>query len=393
MEECSIRISDCIANFDIYNETRDDLSKNMLRMLKELCVAALLMNALSIKAEEMSLQLAWEYALLDIKTKYLAYFYKGLDYIGYRTPEIGQSERLMLKYYDFMWKIREMAKQKFNIDILENLEEFPRCINGLDQEYYEMIAKAVDSVEIIHPLVNVTRFYVHKKTAFYVGADRYFELTLQLASIYATKFNRITVYTRQDISTNYSIQIAYSDATVNLWGVGSKIKVVTDWKVSIEPSCLNKIGKILKNSTRINSQYGEYDALMEFLTVTGMNLLDLIDLREVEFDRIITDIYEDANTKYFKEILQELRVDYSRDSMVKGRNVIRYLLLHLREELLDSVIVEKRYPKYLSDNLEISKKCYPFESNPYISNLPDTNSSDKSRRDSIIRIGNKRAFD
>ena len=48
MEECSIRISDCIANFDIYNETRDDLSKNMLRMLKELCVAALLMNALSI---------------------------------------------------------------------------------------------------------------------------------------------------------------------------------------------------------------------------------------------------------------------------------------------------------------------------------------------------------
>lgn len=124
-------------------------------------------------------------------------------------------------------------------------------------------------------------------------------------------------------------------------GVGSKIKVVTDWKVSIEPSCLNKIGKILKNSTRINSKYGEYDALMEFLTVTGMNLLDLIDLREVEFDRIITDIYEDANTKYFKEILQELRVDYSRDSMVKGRNVIRYLLLHLREELLDSVIVEK----------------------------------------------------
>ena len=393
MEECSIRISDCIANFDIYNETRDDLSKNMLRMLKELCVAALLMNALSIKVEEMSLQLAWEYALLDIKTKYLAYFYKGLDYIGYRTPEIGQSERLMLKYYDFMWKIREMAKQKFNIDILENLEEFPRCINGLDQEYYEMIAKAVDSVEIIHPLVNVTRFYVHKKTAFYVGEDRYFELTLQLASIYATKFNRITVYTRQDVSTNYSIQIAYSDATVNLWGVGSKIKVVTDWKVSIEPSCLNKIGKVLKNSTRINSQYGEYDALMEFLTVTGMNLLDLIDLREVEFDRIITDIYKDANTKYFKEILQELRVDYSRDSMVKGRNVIRYLLLHLREELLDSVIVEKRYPKYLSDNLEISKKCYPFESNPYISNLPDTNSSDKSRRDSLIRIGNKRAFD
>ena len=225
------------------------------------------------------------------------------------------------------------------------------------------------------------------------GLDDEIKYTDESIDQFCEKLEKIIEHTRQDISTNYSIQIAYSDATVNLWGVGSKIKVVTDWKVSIEPSCLNKIGKILKNSTRINSKYGEYDALMEFLTVTGMNLLDLIDLREVEFDRIITDIYEDANTKYFKEILQELRVDYSRDSMVKGRNVIRYLLLHLREELLDSVIVEKRYPKYLSDNLEISKKCYPFESNPYISNLPDTNSSDKSRRDSIIRIGNKRAFD
>ena len=81
----------------------------------------------------MSVQLAWESALLDIETKYLANFYKGLDYIGYRTPEIGQSERLMLKYYDFMWKIREMAKQKFGMEILGNLEKFPLCINELDQ--------------------------------------------------------------------------------------------------------------------------------------------------------------------------------------------------------------------------------------------------------------------
>ena len=245
MEECSNRISECIDRSETYNETRDDLSKNMLRILKELCVAALLMNALSSRGEEVSVQLAWESALLDIETKYLANFYKGLDYIGYRTPEIGQSERLMLKYYDFMWKIREMAKQKFGMEILGNLEKFPLCINELDQEYYEMIAEAIESAEIIHPLVNVTRFYVHKKTAFYVGKERYFELTLQLASIYATKFNRITVYTKLDISTNYSVQIAYSETTIKLWGVESKIKVVTDWKVSIEPSCLNKWGKFL----------------------------------------------------------------------------------------------------------------------------------------------------
>ena len=392
MEACSIRISECIDRSETYNETRDDLSKNMLRMLKELCVAALLMNALSSKGEEMSLQLAWETALLDIETKYLAHFYKGLDYIGYRTPEIGQSERLMLKYYDFMWKIREMVKRKFGMDILQNLEKFPLRINELDQEYYEMIAEAVESAEIIHPLVNVTRFYVHKKTSFYVDGERYFELTLQLASIYATKFNRITVYTKLDISTNYSIQIAYSEAVIKLWGVESKIKVVTDWKVSIEPFCLNKMGKILKHSLKISSRYGEYNALMGFLTATGMNLLDLIDLQEIDFDKVITEIYKDVNTAHFKEILEELRETYSADSTVKGRNVVRYLLLHLREELIESVAVN-RYSKCLCENLGISSGCYPFESNPYISNLPDSNSSDKSRRDSIVRIGNKNDLD
>ena len=46
--------------------------------IAESSIAALLMNALSSKNEEMSVQLAWEYALLNIETKYLAYFYKGL---------------------------------------------------------------------------------------------------------------------------------------------------------------------------------------------------------------------------------------------------------------------------------------------------------------------------
>lgn len=393
IEDCSRRITECIDQSEIYNETRDDLSRNLLRLLKELCIAALLMNALPAKDEEMSVQLAWEYALLDIKTKYLAYFYKGLDYIGYHIPEPGQSERLMLKYYDFMWKIREMAKKKFGIGILNNLEKFPLCTNQLDQEYYELIAAAVESVEIIHPLVNMTRFYVHKKTAFYVDEERYFELTLQLAGVYATKFNRITVYTKQDISTNYSVQIAYSDSKISLWGVDSTIKVVTDWKVSIEPSCLNKMSKILHYQTKISSKYREYNALMNFLTKTGMNLLDLIDLKEIDFNEIMDKIYKNTNTKYFEEILQKLRSQYSQDSTAKGRNVVRYLLLNLREELIESVVVNRYSNKALSKELEISTSCYPFESNPYISNLPDCNSSDKSRRNALIRIGNKKELD
>ena len=63
-----------------------------------------------------------------------------------------------------------------------------------------------------------------KKMPFYVGIKRYYEITLQLANKYATKFNRITVYSKQNISTGYSINIGYTDTTIDLWGIASNIK-------------------------------------------------------------------------------------------------------------------------------------------------------------------------
>ena len=104
MEECSNRISECIDRSETYNETRDDLSKNMLRILKELCVAALLMNALSSRGEEVSVQLAWESALLDIETKYLANFIKDWIILDIARRKSGSQRRLMLKYYDLCGK-------------------------------------------------------------------------------------------------------------------------------------------------------------------------------------------------------------------------------------------------------------------------------------------------
>lgn len=108
--------------------------------------------------------------------------------------------------------------------------------------------------------------------------------------MYASKYNRITAYTKENISSSYSIQIGYVDASMNLWGIDSKIKVIIDWRVSIDPVCLNKLGKVLNIPTRISSQYGEYQELMSFLTQTGINFLNLIDLQEVEFSKVIDSI-------------------------------------------------------------------------------------------------------
>jgi hypothetical protein len=116
------------------------------------------------------------------------------------------------------------------------------------------------------------RYYIHKKTPFFVEDERYFELTLQLAGAYATKYNRLTVYTKENIITDYSIQIGYDEISVNLFDVECQIKFVTDWRVSIDPFCINTLAKILCESSSLSSKYGEYGSLMKFLTNSGMNL-------------------------------------------------------------------------------------------------------------------------
>ena len=128
---CDTEITESIERLDIFNDTRDGVSRRILRRLDDLCSAALLLNAIDAGIDTPTLPLAWERSLLNIETKYLGTFLKGLQYIGKRIPDEGQSERLMLKYYEFLWQIRKSLKEKYEIDILSNLEKFPPILTKL----------------------------------------------------------------------------------------------------------------------------------------------------------------------------------------------------------------------------------------------------------------------
>lgn len=372
------------------NRTRDNISRRIVNGLYDLCYAFLVLNAISLGYTDVNEKLAWELSQFNIETKYLSNFLKGLKYIGSRIPDSGQSERLMLKYYNYLWEIRRFLKIKFNITVLDNLEEFPLCTDTLDTEYFEMVASSIAAIDLSPKNLRHTRYYIQKKTPFFVNGERYFEITLQLAGIYATKFDRITVYTKQNISTNYSIQIAYANAEINLWGIKNEIKVVTNWKVSIDPACLNKLGKILNIDMKLSKNYGEYSSLMDFLTQTGMNLLDLINLREASFRNTLFQIYGQTNTKLFEEILIKLREDYALSSIKEGRHTIRYILLNLREEILESVLPNAFDKNCLTKDLFITSRCYPFEQKPFISNLAGRKTSRGSIRD-LLEITNNSA--
>lgn len=368
-----VRSIDAIENL---GASRDEVSQDILPRLNDLCRSALLQNSYNLGCTKPNLQLAYEQAQLDLSTKYLANFLRGLKYIDCRIPEEGQSERLMLKYYNFMWQIRKYFWENNRISILQNLEKFPLNTDQLDDEYYKIVASAIESVDLSPHSIEGTRFYIQKKTPFYVGTECYYEITLQLANKYATKFNRITVYSKQNISTGYSINIGYTDTTIDLWGIASNIKIITNWRVSIAPTCLNKLGRILNIGLKLNKNYGEYSELMIFLTSTGMTLLDLIDLKEISFNAVVDSIYKNTNTCYFKTVIEVLRKCFSCECDTFGKNTIRFLLINMREDRISDVIPSQFSPPMPRTTLYIAKKCFPFEKNPFLANYVGSKTSD-----------------
>lgn len=385
-------ISEAISFGAICDYSRDLLSKKMFTALEDLCAATLLLNGFTY-AESVNLQLAWEIAVFDNKTKFLATFLRGLKYIGLRVPEDGQYERLMLKYYEFLWKIREYLFHVHSISVLQDLEMFPKEPNEEDEEYNRILAEAIEQNKTKFAPIKQSCYYIQKKTPFFVGRERYFEITLQLANKYATKYNRLTAYTKIDISTNYAIRIASIDADVALWDkTVSKIKVITDWAVFISPRILNKLSQIVKQPIRISSTYNEFAAFMSFLKSSGINFLDLIDMRDSMFQRNVEYVFSKTNTTYLKGLIEFLHNRFNAKSRVFGRNTVRYFLLRLKEDLLDDIIPSSATDILKSGDVFLSKKCYAFELNPILYNLPNSKTNGNTiSRDVLRSVGTNNA--
>ena len=74
--------------------------------------------------------------------KFIWRFHAYLQIIAsHYTLEPEDSERVMLKYYEFMVKIKGYLKFQYGLSVLANLNRFPLNVDKNLQEYYEKIAK------------------------------------------------------------------------------------------------------------------------------------------------------------------------------------------------------------------------------------------------------------
>ncbi|AWN61770.1 ATP-dependent DNA helicase [Streptococcus sobrinus] len=289
------------------------------------------------------------------------------------TLDENNSERLMLKYYEYLLKIKKFLKVSYNFYTLDNLGKFPLFMDTISLDYYTEIADAIDNPR--YPISFNERYYIQKIKPFFVNQNIYYEVTYTPTDSTLNKFDRITAYTNKEILSNYATKLYLRRETIDIYGASLPILIIDDWEVSIRECEFNKLKDILKiNSNDIRNSHAEYRILMSFLKHYHMNLVDIVALEDEVFDKVKKYINQKSQVSYIFDLFEVVRsiTKYNQS----GSNVLKYLLFHMNNKILKDQYYYDRHPSNKLDGgnrklsgLRLSWKCIPFDTMPFCTSL------------------------
>lgn len=310
-------------------------------------------------------------AMLALKkkrdTRFIADFHGLLQkVVSHYTPSEQSSERLMLKYCEYLSNLKDYVFNHLGIEILRNLDKFP-----LDQDpglspYYRQIVSKIDSFMLAGmPTPFSERYYVHSCKPFFVDGHVYYESALILAQDKSSKFDHVVAFSSQRLPDNYAVLLSTKSTHVNALGLNMPIIIVDKWQVSIRPCEINKLLKILGSNLVATSQLKSYQSLMKSLTCTGMSLVEIATLPSHEYSQFMIRIDPSGQNRSIETLLKK-----SREFLLGGGvgcNVLRYLLYKPRNRvLLDQV---SDFSNTHLGGLYLMNSCKPFDRHPYCTAL------------------------
>lgn len=281
------------------------------------------------------------------------------------TPSEENAERLMLKYYEYLIRIKDFLLNNYNIQILENLDDFPLDIDPKLKEYYEKIAQKIE--ETIMPYQNrfTDRYYVQKIKPFFVNHKIYYEVTLSIANDNTSKFDRIIAFTKFDILSNYAIKISMHSSFIEILDKHMPVLIIDKWEVAIRPCEFSNLAKIFNIPKQIQSNSKEYKNLMQVLQENHFTLSEIIQLEDFYYKNIKKQILADGRNSNIFDIL-----DICRDIIIYNRpgcNILKYLLFKLNNRII-KLQYSNEPCSYLS-NLKLSYSTIPFDTIPFNTSL------------------------
>jgi len=152
----------------------------------------------------------------------------------------------MLKYYEYLLRIRTLLQDSCGIEVLDNLESFPVDLDPSLREYHEKIAARIRSLRSTGSGGGAReRYYIHKTRPFFVGGRIYYEATFYPAVNKVSKFDRIIAFTDIDMSDKYSAMLTIQRDSIKVLDQKMPIMVIRDWEVSIRPCEFSNFARLL----------------------------------------------------------------------------------------------------------------------------------------------------
>lgn len=343
---------------------RDLLSQNVLSQLRNLVEGvAVRLHTRSGDAEHdyaaIEAGLAWVRA--NGRLNFVTKFHNLLQpSASHYTFDGDTSERLMLRYYEYMLRLRTLLQEQAGIGILANLEAFPLDQDPALEEYHEKIAAQIDKPGRATS-DRRDRFYIHKTRPFVTGGKVYYEVTFYKAVNRVSKADRIIGFTDIDIADNYSANLGLQAATIEVFGQKMPVTLIRNWEVSIRPCELEHFASIVgQDVTRIRTDSSEYKFVMGGLTA-GSTLLDLIDASPERYkDLKARGTASTRNPQILPAIDEARRIIRAKKP---GHNILRYLLLRMRNDVLKAQYSWQ--PNGRLSNLHLDYGCIPFDDMPF----------------------------
>ena len=304
--------------------------------------------------------------------KFLRRFHDYLQIVAsHYTLDEDNSQRLMLRYYEFLLNIKLLLKARYGIDVLHNLHKFPLNTDPGLKQYYEEIAAVLDTRSTPSLAVNNSdRYYIRTVKPFFVNEKVYYEVTFIPAYGGSSKFDRVIAFTSISLSGFYAAKLSLKEKRIQILGRSMAILVIDDWEVSIRPCEIDNFSRIL--GIRMTAARGPaaYRRIMRYLTVTGFNLVEIIDFNDADYEGLKNSLFKDEARSPFFDALDRCRSLTSSKS--SGGNILRYLLLRLNNRIIKEQL-ERTTPNNLLSGLYLKNGCIPFDQMPFSASLINHN--------------------
>jgi DNA replication protein DnaC len=288
--------------------------------------------------------------------------------ISHYTLDPEDSERVMLKYYEFMLKIRTYLKTQYGLEVLANLDQFPLNTDRNLQEYYEKIAEKLayrNRDSDMDSSMNA-RYYIHKIKPFFVNHRIFYEVTFIPATGRASKFDRIIAFTTLEISKYYAVKLWTVEDNITILGKTMPIFIIANWEVAIRPIEIEKFSNLFGERLQGYAGSAEGRGLMQFLTQSGFNLVELLCFEDAFYQRIRSNVLATyiAKVSHLFNLFDRCREIIGNNR--SGSNVLRYLLYHLNNKVMTDQIDDAN--DRLS-GLHLAYGCIPFDKMPFNTSL------------------------